>query len=51
MIPYPRFYKATGVRLGRQMRDPKLNLLREFEFPKNAYFHFTQQDLNQDTKC
>ena len=48
MIPYVRFYKTTGVRLGRQLRDPNLNLLRQFAFPKNSYFHFTKQDLNQD---
>lgn len=48
MIPYPKFYKATGVRLGRQLRSPKLNLIREFAFPKGSYFHYTQQDTNRD---
>lgn len=44
MILYPKFYKATGVRLPKQLKNPILNNLMNIELPKNSYFHFTDQD-------
>lgn len=44
MILYPKFYKQTGVRFPKQLKNPILNNIANFEFPKNSYFHFTDQD-------
>ena len=44
MILYPKFFKLTGVRLPKQLKSPIVNNLADFEFPKNSYFHYTDQD-------
>lgn len=40
MILYTKFYKKTGVRQAKKLKDPNISLLKDFEFPKNAYFHY-----------
>lgn len=48
MFLYPKFYKQTGVRLAKKLKDPKVSLLKDFQFPKNVYFHFCDTNINPD---
>lgn len=44
MILYPKFYKQTGVRQAKKLKDPVISLLKNFQFPKNSFFHYCSLD-------
>lgn len=46
---YPKFYLLTGVRLAKKLKDPRVNLLKNFEFPKNSFFHYTELNSSNDS--
>lgn len=48
MILYPKFYLLTGVRLAKKFKDPKVSLLKDFEFPKNSFFHYCNTAANEE---
>ena len=44
MILYSKFYKQTGVRQAKKLKDPIISLLKNFQFPKNSFFHYCSLD-------
>lgn len=48
MFLYPKFFKQTGVRMPKKLKDPRVSLLKDFTFPKNAYFHFCDASISED---
>lgn len=46
---YPKFYMLTGVRMPKKLKDPKVNLIKNFEFPKNAFMHYCDNEDTDDS--